>query len=660
VVFRRDFAAGKGALRRLFWVVLLAGSAGAQAFELTGSVKDFTDSPAADADVWLWRDHEVWKTATDSEGRFTFAEAGEGLSQVVVRKEGFALGGAEVYLGGPRNVEITLAEPVTVTLRVVDASFNPVPGTRLRAMYIAREFGVAAMDLAEHGFPSLRADDAGLLVITGMPRDSHFAFVLYHPKYAETRVPHLPVQEGQQAVTLYPGVPIRGRVLSPQGEPVERARVVVYQTTTTGYKEAAERLTDRDGFYHAVVTPADYYVIAHHPDYAAPHSREVKVQEADREKVVDLTLVEARPLEGRIVGPNNEPGIGIAVRYLVDDAVYGETRSYDDGLFRMSVPVGRGALRIIAPPGFATEYFGDITVRVDPGARADAGTIRLKQLPAVQGVIVDADGKPQDHVLIASRNLTPPMWALTDEQGRFFMQMSYVPEGGKAEFLAEHGLRFLRQEFTADLQAPEPLRVTLAPFEPTLEEPPAPEGGNDLTDLLGIRAPEPEVDHWFNSTPFTLDQLRGKVIVLTLWGGFDEIGPSRDRMFELCALHALYKDAGDVVIFGIHDNGSEPAEIEEYIRGYGIEFPVARDVETFSTFRRYATKTIPQTVVIDKRGKVRSFLVEGRLLELIKVLRRESADEAESEEVKSGEWSSGEEWRVRSSFLPPPPVHFGH
>jgi len=165
--------------------------------------------------------------------------------------------------------------------------------------------------------------------------------------------------------------------------------------------------------------------------------------------------------------------------------------------------------------------------------------------------------------------------------------------------------------------------VRLAPFEPDDAHREVKKGENDLSAMVGAKAPEIECDHWFNSAPLTLQALRGKVVVLAFWSAFNLRGPIVDFIEELRALRDLLKDAGDVAIVCIHDNGQEISEIQQTIDRCGITFPVGRDTDAFKSYQAYGIHYIPQIVLIDKKGILRFFQVDGRLLELIKSLRRE-------------------------------------
>mgnify|MGYP001600215159 FL=1 len=92
---------------------------------------------------------------------------------------------------------------------------------------------------------------------------------------------------------------------------------------------------------------------------------------------------------------------------------------------------------------------------------------------------------------------------------------------------------------------------------------------------------------------------------------------------QMNTLYEAFRDASDVSFVGIHDSGSEASEVTEYIHAHDVAYPVGIDNET-ATFDLYDIFAIPQIVLIDKKGIFRYFDVEGRLLELIKGLRREA------------------------------------
>src|SRR5690606_27148224 len=110
-------------------------------------------------------------------------------------------------------------------------------------------------------------------------------------------------------------------------------------------------------------------------------------------------------------------------------------------------------------------------------------------------------------------------------------------------FAVEHGLRFYKSAFTVDPQSAKPLDIRLERYEPdetavregtiyaqleAAPEKPANSDefhvdivGNDLSSVAGKAAPTWHCDEtWINSAPLSVEALKGKVVVLTLWGGF--------------------------------------------------------------------------------------------------------------------------------------------
>ncbi len=193
-------------------------------------------------------------------------------------------------------------------------------------------------------------------------------------------------------------------------------------------------------------------------------------------------------------------------------------------------------------------------------------------------------------------------------------------------FRAEHALRFQRRDFEIDpgkLEVPE---VRLRDFKP---EPPQIDGRwpNNLVQLLDQPAPEIACRAWLNlpegAAQVRLADLREKVVVLFLWAGFDRSPRSMQRLSEMIAAHGLYKDTPDVAIVSIHDAAASPETLAGYVNELGVPFPVGHDVESSDTFTAYNTGYVPQTVFIDKKGVVRFYTGEQKLLEVIKLLRRE-------------------------------------
>ncbi len=589
---------------------------------LSGTVRDGEGQPVAGAEVWVTQDRRVRRTRTDEAGRFGVADLSVAPTELVVLKEGHALAGSTGLLTQNRDLELVLTPAATLPLRVTNREFVPVPGARVRSMVVSDTFSVPVEDLVPEGFPSLRTNDMGELDIPAVPPGGFVKLVMAHIKYADSSVAYLPVQDRRRDIQLYEGIPVRGRVSGVDGAGVAAARVSIFQTGIEGQREAAEVLTDPEGFYNTRVPDGPYWMTARHPDHASPAPVSVDVKEGGA--VQDLAMLAPRDLEGRVLLPDKNPCPGMRLGYRVGGVLYEETFTDDRGAFRLRVGVPDGELLLAPPPGFRTEDLPRIPVQFGDAMNVRLPDIRLKELPRFAGRAVLPEGTPEEgRVIVTSLDLPSPVRFLSNPEGRFEIRLDYQPDQNTVTFRAEHTLRFLRKDFTVRMDQTGGVEITLEPFDPDLSERPADLARNNLSPLLGKPAPAVECSDWFNTQPLSLDALRGKVVVLHFWGGFDNSPFAMAQLAELRAVYDAYQGAGDVLVLGIHDASSEADEIQEYLGRLDVRFPVGRDADPFVTFTGYGIVAIPHTVLLDKKGEPRFYQTEGRLLELIKALRRE-------------------------------------
>jgi peroxiredoxin len=139
----------------------------------------------------------------------------------------------------------------------------------------------------------------------------------------------------------------------------------------------------------------------------------------------------------------------------------------------------------------------------------------------------------------------------------------------------------------------------------------APSGPREGDELLGTKAHAWTVDHWINSPPLTLADLRGRV-VLVRWFMSTECPLCSATAPSLRAFDAQYRARGLSVIGMYHHKDPEPldpANVEKYVKTYGYTFPVAIDTD-WRTLKdwwldghdRHFTSV---SFLIDKQGTVR-------------------------------------------------------
>lgn len=606
---------------------ILAASTAALAHDLSGIIRDHTGAPVAQATVWVSQDRAVRTTRTDADGRFTFKDVDSGPVKVIARKEGHALGGVEGYIIESLDLNIVLAQPDALHLVVTDMKIEPIEGARVKTLYINNTFHVPVEDLVLYGFPSVRSGPGGVLEITELPKGGYVSFVLSHSRHAERAMVTVPVGT-EIGVPLTDGVKIRGRITNVENEGVARARVSFFRFGTSSQREYAEVLSDSEGFYRAIVPPSDYYVTAKHIGYAIPEPVPVHAPMGPHDIFADLTLPPAHVVRGSTVDTDGAPIARVKLTYVSDGKIYAETLSDMEGRFSITVSGSEGVLQVSPPRFMVTVAHPEIPIALRDTPEILLAPIELKGLPEIVGRIESRDGTDLDKILVSTLGLEVPYFAVTDEEGRFRIRIEQMPVDAKVRVRAEHALRFERREFVVNLLKSKQVNVRLKSFKPDFPQKDD-WSANALEHMVDEAAPEIHCDAWFNLTgeaaekgSLSLADLRGKVIVLTLWGGFQRDKTGRSRIEQLRSLHYLFRDVEDVAIIAVHDAGTEPDVVGQYVRDYGIEFPVGCDADPFLTFDYYNVNFIPQTVLIDATGKLRYYKVDGRLMELIKDLRR--------------------------------------
>lgn len=98
----------------------------------------------------------------------------------------------------------------------------------------------------------------------------------------------------------------------------------------------------------------------------------------------------------------------------------------------------------------------------------------------------------------------------------------------------------------------------------------------------------------------TLDEYRGKIIVLNFWATW--CPPCRAEMPGLEAFYQEYRDQG-VVVLAVNVSDSA-ADIIAFAREYGLTFPILRDSQR-EGIRTYRVQALPTTFFLDRQGQVR-------------------------------------------------------
>lgn len=116
--------------------------------------------------------------------------------------------------------------------------------------------------------------------------------------------------------------------------------------------------------------------------------------------------------------------------------------------------------------------------------------------------------------------------------------------------------------------------------------------------LLGQQAPAFDTTD-LDGHPLKSASLAGKVVMLDFWATW--CGPCVQALPKVGETATKYKDKG--VVFYAVNQGEEASIIKEFLAAQKLSVPVAMDVDG-KLGAAYGVEGIPQTVIIDKNGKV--------------------------------------------------------
>jgi len=604
----------------------------AVAITVDGIVYDDSGATLESASVWVVHDLGIRTGKTSATGAFSFDDLTAGEIDLVIYKEGFALGGATGPLSDDASMDIALLPAATAVARVIGPDHAPLGGARLRFAVLDDGLRVRFEELSELGLPSIRSGADGKLVIPWARPGGFFSLVVSHSRYADASLPYWPVGDTPATVMVPEGGELRGRIYTPDGIGTNGSRVDVYAASGLMERVFTTVRTDAEGFYHVRLPFGSYRVRAHHSEFVSPPPPRADLQFRGSDALVNISLEPASTIAGRVVDQSGSGMPGIAVSYWMEGLPQRSTLTSAEGQFRLRVPLGEGSVRVTSPPGYMRDDPIDTIARLTKVMELAVDPEVLRALPVIRGVVEDVEGAPVPDAVIQAKNLGMPIWQMTDENGAFEIQLAFEPSTNQALFTAQHPRRFQQTQFEVAWRNREAVTPRLERFEANLTDCDPDRILNDVAALRGEPAPPWACTSWLQSPvrdeesgepQLQLDDLKGKAVVLTLWGGFDNAGPGYIWMEWLNTLHAMFRGDDQVAFVAIHDGVSEAVDVAVYVNEFAIEYAVGIDGNN-ETFDRYDTNGIPQTFLIDKQGVLRYYDVRGRLLELIKTLRNEA------------------------------------
>ena len=140
---------------------------------------------------------------------------------------------------------------------------------------------------------------------------------------------------------------------------------------------------------------------------------------------------------------------------------------------------------------------------------------------------------------------------------------------------------------------------------------------SDDTTLVSIGQVAPDFTvEMLDGQRIRLSELCGDVVLLTFW---DPKCPSCEQLMEISEERILNRIADKDIHYLPISRGYTREYIEEYCASHGYDFPVGLDPQKV-IYLLYASKYVPRTFLIDKRGTIRHLYVEYDLAALPTIL----------------------------------------
>jgi peptide-methionine (R)-S-oxide reductase len=167
---------------------------------------------------------------------------------------------------------------------------------------------------------------------------------------------------------------------------------------------------------------------------------------------------------------------------------------------------------------------------------------------------------------------------------------------------------------------------------------PAAYGSLNPTTKMAAVAPEFATGNWINSSPLTIKDLRGRVVVIEFWtfGCYN----CRNTLPFVKNWHERYASK-DVTVVGVHSPELEEEykieNVKREVASLGIRYPVVTDND-YATWKAYNVNAWPTIFVLDKSGTIRwSHVGEGAYNEaeqMIQKLLAEKENQTSTQEKK--------------------------
>ncbi|MBM3474160.1 MAG: hypothetical protein FJX75_12900 [Armatimonadetes bacterium] len=430
-------------------VVLLAlVASAAQALTITGKVVDPAGKPIGGATVWLhfrgpggpyqWQPVASMQTAAD--GSFSLTDPSREKIRptdaeryaVTAHKAGLALDGVSV--SDPATpVTLTLAEPSTITGRVLGAGGKPVEGARVALTvgnlrpdpHSIRRYFIVPDDVSE-GL-AVRTDAQGAYDLRLLPAGWQAGLTVTALGYGRVRTQG-DVRDRALFVLERAGS-LRGKlVFARKPDRLAECVIRVYAPLHEGFLVQEEASPDDQGaFAFPELPPGSYRLSVEKQPSQDEHLVGVSrfTVTSGEEAMLEWGAQKTYPVHGRVIASdtkNGLPGVAVAFYFQGSDGSYSpKATTGPDGVYDARCIQGTYMVSAWAPNFTRAKDRPSVTVEVGPGQSGAAADLILDRARDLTIRVVDTSGRPVAEAAVRRGVDFAPEYVAgkTDSKGQF-------------------------------------------------------------------------------------------------------------------------------------------------------------------------------------------------------------------------------------------------
>lgn len=416
--------------------------------------------------------------------------------------------------------------------------------------------------------------------------------------------------------------------------------------------------------FHATVERLDHASIQLRPnnediivtpyiDRSDERFTELLARPVDGKRSIDLLVRKARPFQCRLVGDlsllndecyisgrteNKGPNAPVRPGSLTQFVSCSFVEPSKDGSFTIKLPKGRARIDVYVPGAKVTPSSFEFTV--EPNKEPIIPEFHIEKLEKLRGRAVDAEGKPvRSAVVRFYHHMQGSDYQRSNDQGEFqldtdglfiiakekpaespiCMVMAFEPNGKRAGMVEIDPKSFDdRSTITVVMKDRSPTWVVdqiqhhfdhrQTEERRNLRETWAGEMQAQRKAFaagdIGQVPPNMSEGEWLQSECKSLDEMRGKIVLLDFW--FIGCGPCAADTPTLKLAHELF-GGSDFEVVGVHASPESAESVRQYIQQNGVKYPTVVDTpeETISRrFRELGVTGFPSYILLDREGKI--------------------------------------------------------